>query len=345
MNSTSKLEPQQRQEFYGEISKIDLVPLWESLHSLVTKNPEVKYIAHLWKYSQVRPYLLRSGELIGAREAIRRVLVLENPQMRGAFAITPTLYAGLQLILPNEVAPSHRHMQSALRFIVEGKGGFTAVDGERTMMHEGDLILTPQWHWHDHGHVGSDPMVWLDALDLPLVNNFGAAFAEEYPEEQQAQTHQEGGFEARYAANMLPVRYQSGNSSPIFNYRYERSREALYRLNQHSPVDEYEGFKLRYINPANGKDTMPTIATFLQLLPKGFVGKKARSTDGTVYHVVEGSGKAHIGSKIFEFTKKDIFVVPSWEPVSFETNEDVVLFSFSDRPVQEALGLLRESRA
>ena len=345
MHSTTKQELEQRQAFYDDIAKVDLVPLWESLHSLVTTKPAVKYAAHLWKYAQIRPHLLRSGELIGASEAIRRVLVLENPQLRGSFVITPTLYAGLQLILPNEVAPSHRHTQSALRFIVEGSGGFTAVDGERTMMHEGDLILTPQWRWHDHGHIGDGPVVWLDALDLPLVNNFGAAFAEDYPEEQQPETRKEGDFEARYAANMLPVRYQSGNSSPIFNYRYERSREALYQLSLHSPMDAYEGFKLRYVNPANGKDTMPTIATFLQLLPKGFVGKKARSTDGTVYHVVEGSGTAHIGNQSFAFTKKDVFVVPSWEPVSFDTNEDVVLFSFSDRPVQEALGLLREARA
>ncbi|CAK7023210.1 gentisate 1,2-dioxygenase [Saezia sanguinis] len=345
MNNITDPVIQQRQEFYGEISKIDMVPLWESIHSLVTTKPEIKYTAHLWKYAQIRPHLMRSGELIGAREAIRRVLVLENPEMRGSFVITPTLYAGLQLILPGEVAPSHRHTQSAMRFIVEGSGGFTAVDGERTMMHEGDLILTPQWRWHDHGHVGNEPVVWLDALDLPMVNNFGAAFAETYPDEQQPVTRPEGDFEARYAANMLPVRYQSGNSSPIFNYRYDRSREALEQLRKNGPMDEYEGFKLRYVNPANGRDTMPTIATFLQLLPKGFNGKKARSTDGTVYHVVEGNGKVHIGDKTFDFTKKDVFVVPSWEPVSFETSEDVVLFSFSDRPVQEALGLLRESRA
>ncbi len=345
MNSSANQANQQRQAFYEEISQVDMVPLWESIHSLVTTSPEIKYASHLWKYAQVRPYLMRSGELIGAREAIRRVLVLENPTLRGTFVITPTLYAGLQLILPGEVAPSHRHTQSALRFIVEGEGGFTAVDGERTMMHEGDLILTPQWRWHDHGHVGNEPMVWLDALDLPMVNNLGAAFAETYPEEQQPVTRPEDDFVARYATNMMPLRYQSGNTSPIFNYRYDRSREALEQLRKNGPMDEYEGFKLRYINPTNGKDTMPTIATFLQLLPKGFSGKKARSTDGTVYHVVEGQGKAHVGEKTFEFTKKDVFVAPSWEPISFEALNDTVLFSFSDRPLQEALGLLREARA
>jgi hypothetical protein len=78
------------------------------------------------------------GTLITAREAERRVLVLENPGLRGASSITRTLYAGLQLILPGEVAPSHRHTQSALRFVLEGKGAYTAVDGERASMHPGD---------------------------------------------------------------------------------------------------------------------------------------------------------------------------------------------------------------
>ena len=122
-----------------------------------------------WDYDSVRPFLMESGTLITAKEAVRRVLILENPGLRGTACITPTLYAGLQLILPGEVAPSHRHTQSALRFIVEGEGAYTAVDGERTIMHEGDFVITPTWTWHDHGNDSSKPMVWLDGLDIPLV--------------------------------------------------------------------------------------------------------------------------------------------------------------------------------
>ena len=161
-----------RQTFYRDIESQNLAPLWESLHDLVTPTPVPACAPAIWKYAQARPAVMESGELIGAREAIRRVLYLENPKLKGCASITPTLYAGLQLILPGEVAPSHRHTQSALRFIVEGKGAFTAVDGERTTMHEGDFILTPPWRWHDHGNLGNEPVVWLDGLDLPIVNRY-----------------------------------------------------------------------------------------------------------------------------------------------------------------------------
>lgn len=219
-----------RQQFYQHISGQNLTPLWESLHHLVPQTPNANCAPAYWNYQEIRPLLLESGNLIGAKEAVRRVLVLENPALRGQSSITATLYAGLQLILPGEVAPSHRHNQSALRFIVEGQGAFTAVDGERTQMHPGDFILTPQWRWHDHGNPGDEPVVWLDGLDLPLVNTLGCGFAEDYPEEQQPVTRKEGDYLPRYAANMLPLRHQVGNSSPIFNYRYDRSREALHDL-------------------------------------------------------------------------------------------------------------------
>ncbi|HQY27411.1 MAG TPA: cupin domain-containing protein, partial [Burkholderiaceae bacterium] len=130
----------------------NLTPLWESLHALVPRQPRSPCVPALWRYDEVRPFLMRSGELITAEEAVRRVLILENPGLRGQSAITQTLYAGLQLILPNEVAPSHRHTQTALRFVVEGEGAFTAVNGERTTMHPGDFIITPSWTWHDHGN-------------------------------------------------------------------------------------------------------------------------------------------------------------------------------------------------
>ncbi|MDE9431777.1 gentisate 1,2-dioxygenase [Xenorhabdus bovienii] len=333
-----------RKNFYQDIAKLNLSPLWEELHRLVPDVPHSSISAALWRYQDIRPFLMESGELIGAREAIRRVLVLENPALIGKSSITSSLYAGLQLIMPGEIAPSHRHSQSALRFIVEGSGAFTAVNGERTMMEAGDFILTPQWQWHDHGNPGTKPVIWLDGLDLPLVNSLGCGFAEDYPEEQQPVLRSNDDYLPRYAANMLPVRYQSGNSSPIFNYRYDRSREALEQLSRNSDPDKYEGFKLRYVNPANGGHTMPTMATFLQLLPKGFKGENSRSTDSTIYHVVEGQGRVTIGGEHFMFGPKDIFVVPSWLPVSFETQSDTVLFSFSDRPVQEILGLFREAR-
>ncbi len=207
-----------REQFYQHISGQNLTPLWESLHHLVPKTPNATCAPAYWNYQEIRPLLLKSGSLIGAKEAVRRVLVLENPALRGQSSITATLYAGLQLIIPAN-RTSHRHNQSALRFIVEGKGAFIH-DGERTPMNEGDFILTPQWCWHDHGNPGEESVISLDGLDLPLVNTLGCGFAEDYPEEQQPVTRKEGDYLPRYAANMLPLRYQTGNSSPIFNYGY-----------------------------------------------------------------------------------------------------------------------------
>ena len=138
-----------RTAYYEQIARQRMTPLWESLHSLVPKTPQPKARPAIWKYAQVRDLVMRAGSLISAEEAVRRVLVLENPGLPGKSSMTPNLYAGLQLILPGEIAPSHRHTQSALRFIVEGKGAWTAVNGERTTMHPGDFIITPSWTWHD----------------------------------------------------------------------------------------------------------------------------------------------------------------------------------------------------
>ena len=139
-----------------------------------------------WRYETLRPLLMRAGELTPMEKAERRVLVLENPAIRGASQITKSLYAGLQLILPGEIAPSHRHVASALRFIIEGDGGgYTAVDGERTRMYTGDFVLTPSWTYHDHGNLGTSPVVWLDVLDVPIVNTFESSFAEHHPQQTQ----------------------------------------------------------------------------------------------------------------------------------------------------------------
>jgi gentisate 1,2-dioxygenase len=336
------------------ISTQHLTPLWESLHALVPKEPATPCVPHLWSYKNVYPFLMRSGELISADEAVRRVLIMENPALRGQSGITQSLYAGLQLILPGEVAPSHRHTQSALRFIIEGSTAYTAVDGERTTMHPGDFIITPSWTFHDHGNrtreEGGEPVVWLDGLDIPMLRFFDAGFAENFPTSQQPVLRAEGDSFARYGANMLPLEYTEpyGAASPVFNYPYARTREALGKLARNGPIDAWHGVKLRYVNPATGGWPIPTIGAFMQLLPKGFSGNPYRTTDGTVYSVVEGHGLAIVShgdqTQQLEFGPRDHFVIPSWHAVRFETSEDVVLFSFSDRPVQQALGILHEQK-
>src|ERR671910_1022987 len=216
-----------RRDFYERIGGLSMAPLWESMHQLVPPQPAPRYQAAHWDYDKVRPYLMESGSLITAKEAVRRVLILENPAMQGSACITPSLYAGLQLILPGEVAPSHRHTQSALRFIVEGEGAYTAVDGERTVMHPGDFIITPSWTFHDHGNPGNEPVVWMDGLDIRIVELFAAQFHEVYPEEVQPVSRSEGASVARFGQGLVPLGAGApfGKTSPIFSYPYARSRD------------------------------------------------------------------------------------------------------------------------
>jgi len=335
-----------REDFYARIDRHHLTPLWEVLGSLVIPEPKSPCVAAHWAYDELRDYLLEAGALITAKEAERRVLVLENPALRGNSSITQTLYCGLQVIMPGEVAPSHRHTQSALRYVIEGDGAYTAVDGERVTMKRGDFIITPSWTWHDHGNTGDEPVVWMDGLDIPLVRLLDASFAERLGEETQAVTRPEGDALSRFGANMLPVDWEpSSKTSPVFHYPYERSRETLDTLARTGPLHPAHGIKMQFVNPASGASAMPTIGTFIQYLPKGFEGSSERVTDGTIYHVVEGTGRTVVGATSFAWKPRDIFVAPSWLPVRHEADEDAVLFSFSDRPVQKALGLWRSAAA
>src|SRR5215471_11014945 len=182
----------ERQAFYDRIAPMHLAPLWEKLHSLVTAEPVPECVPAIWHYRDVRPHLMQAGGLITAMEATRRVLILENPGLAGQSTITGSLFAGLQLILPGETAPAHRHTQSALRFVIEGSGAYTAVDGERTTMQPGDFVITPSWTWHDHGHDSDTPMVWLDGLDVQIVKLLSASFAESGMADTQAVSRPEG---------------------------------------------------------------------------------------------------------------------------------------------------------
>jgi gentisate 1,2-dioxygenase len=188
-------------------------------------------------------------------------------------------------------------------------------------------------------------MVWLDGLDIPLVALLDASFAEPGNADQQMITKPEGDSLARYGNGLLPVDWKpTVKNSPIFNYPYTRTRESLAGLQRGGEPDPWHGYKLRYVNPATGDHAMPTMATFMQLLPKGFASRRYRSTDSTVFTVVEGEGETRIGDAVFAWREHDIFVVPSWTPASHHPKGEAVLFSFSDRPVHEKLGLWREER-
>jgi gentisate 1,2-dioxygenase len=336
----------EREAFYRDIDAENMSALWNVLGDLITPEPKSACRAHRWRYEAIRRRMMEAGRLITAKEAERRVLVLENPGLRGQSKITTSLYAGVQMVTPGEVAPAHRHSQSALRFVLEGKGAHTAVDGERTIMAPGDFVITPAKAWHDHGNETSEPMLWLDGLDIPMVQFLDASFIEGFKDDEQPIIRPNDDSLSRYGHNLLPVDFQpKSKASPVFNYRYEHTREALEAAKRAREWDPCHGLKLRYVNPATGASPMPTIGAFIQLLPKEFRTSRYRSTDATVFTVVEGKGRTRVGDIVLEWTPRDIFVVPSWQWVTHEANEEAVLFSFSDRPVQQVLELFREDRA
>jgi gentisate 1,2-dioxygenase len=204
-------------EYYARIAREKLSPLWERLADLVPPEPRIEALAYRWEYAAVKPFILESSRLIEEEEAERRVLILENPGLVGQSAVTNTLFAGLQLMMPGEIARSHRHTQSAIRFIIEGEDAFTSVDGERVDMSPGDLILTPTWRWHDHSHEGDSPVIWLDVLDIPLIRAIGSRFVEPYPEQRVPQRTAS----RHYSANMAPVGGAPRNEPSPLRYPFE----------------------------------------------------------------------------------------------------------------------------
>ena len=328
--------------FSKDIRSLELSPLWERT---VSQKPGTPCEPHIWRWADVEPLLLKACDLIDKKDAERRVLMLENPALRGQSFVAQTLFTGLQIILPGEVAAAHRHTPNALRFVMKGEGAYTSVAGERAMMHPGDFIVTPNWSWHDHGNIGAEPVVWMDGLDSAFTRFFGATFREDYPSETQPLYLAEGSSAAAYGSALLPVDFKPADgASPILRYPYERTREALEHLVRNQPLHASHGAKLRYANPANGKYPFPTMAAFMQLLPKGFAGRPWRSTESTVFNVAEGRGVATILGKTFDFGPHDIFVAPSWCDYAFVAHEDCVIFSYTDRPAQEATGFLREEQ-
>ena len=301
-----------------------MAPLWTRLGALVPREPTPRGVAHRWRYDELRPHVLEAAAHITAEEAERRVLILENPGLRGSSQITGNLYAGLQLIMPGETAPPHRHTQSALRFIVEGDGAYTMVDDEKVLMRPGDLVITPAWRWHQHGNESGSPMVWLDGLDITLAMYLGGTFREDAHERAAA------------GANPAPL--------PPIHFPYARTRAALEAMRHAGRPDPHTGHLLRYLDPATGDWAMPTIATMVRLLPAGFTSAPYRSSDSMVFAVVEGRGELDVAGARFDIGPRDILVVPGWLVHTIRADEDLVLFSCSERAAQDKLGFFREER-
>jgi gentisate 1,2-dioxygenase len=336
-----------REAFYERIAKRDMAPLWKVMKSVVTKEPVTRVVPHVWHYNDVKSLVMESGGLITAEEAMRRVLILENPALHGESRATNTLFAGIQMILPGEIAPAHRHVSSAIRFVLEGEGAYTAVEGEKAFMSPGDFVITANWAPHDHGNPSKKPMLWLDVLDFPAVNFFEASFADYFDEKDKMQntTRHDGDSLAFYGSGVLPDGAPIElNRSPVINYTYARTRPILDRLKKAGDIDKSHGARVRYANPINGGPVLPTMGANLALFPKGFKGEPYRSTDGTIFVCTEGQGVTKVEDKVLEWGPNDVFVVPPWKRYSHHPSKESVLFSISDRPAQEALGIWREDR-
>jgi gentisate 1,2-dioxygenase len=322
-------------------------PLWAVLRRTLTRQPPEREVPQLWRWRDVRPQLLRAGELVTTEEAERRVLMFLNPANPARIGATATLYAAMQLILPGESARAHRHSPAALRFIVEGEGAYTCVDGEKVSMSPGDLVLTPAMVWHDHGNDGSQPVMWLDGLDIPLLLSLQCMFFEEHDGEAQSVTAPARRSEQLYGRGLFPAGALAAPKqphSPVWTYRWDAARAALDALAAGGNPDPFDGFLLRYANPATGGEVLPTLGCRLQLLPRGFQSQLHRHTASTVYHVAEGSGHSVTGGQRFDWQRGDTFAVPIWCPHRHTAGSDnAILFSFTDEPVVRALGQYRES--
>ena len=346
----------QRDRYYEQLASEQLAPLWVFFKDWFTMAPRVQTQPHVWSYRKLRELILESAQIIDPQEAERRVLALENPGLQGKRLATESLYAGLQLIMPGELAPCHRHTPAALRFVLEGHGAYTAVNGERAYMEPGDFIVTPSWTWHEHAHEGDGPTVWLDVLDVAMVHLFNATFTELEPDRPLAKGAA-GSREAvppqdsyhRFGMNMRPVGYErSSGASPVFHYPYARSKAALDALKAHSSWDPCHGLKLEYIDPTTGGPAIPTISTFLQLVPAAFETRPYQSTAGAIFCFVEGEGTIEIrdgdASATLPYRPWDIVTVPSWKPYVIRPDSETVVFSASDEAAQRRLGLWRELR-
>ena len=154
------------------------------------REPEPTFRPFLWKWKEIRAALDQAAQLIRPEEAFRRFIGYQHPELK--LGTAHTLLMGAQMVRPGEFAPAHRHTMGAIRFVVEGHGAATIVEGEPLPMEPGDLITTPSWNWHDHVNSGDTPIIWLDGADGPMLHYYQAGFANPFHERQQTVSKPEG---------------------------------------------------------------------------------------------------------------------------------------------------------
>ncbi len=329
------------QDYLDDLRKLNLVPLWPSLRAMLPPGkPRPNTTPTFWSYQALRPLLLRSGELTPIEKAERRVLVLANPghgleNMKASAAI----YLGMQLLLPGERAPSHRHTPNAVRMIVEGEGAYTTVEGEKCPMSRGDLILTPSGLWHEHGHDGTEPVVWLDVLDLPLVYYLEAS----YVIEGQRQAIKPGRADRAYAHGGIvptPVFARSNKAYPMLRYPWAEARAALLALASDRP--DLEAVQISYVNPETGADAENILGFHALMVRPGQTLRLPVRSPASVFHLIEGGVEAKIEAHTFTLDAADTCCAPGYAAVTLRnllTNQPSFIFIADETPLHKKLGV------
>ncbi len=334
--------------YYADLEKLEAGALWTVANKIEPWFPQSVSAPVLWRYRDLRDHVLRSLDLVTAEKAGRRVIYLANPHRRDVSAAVGWLYTGLQVMRPGEVASSHQHSASALRFIMEGEGAYTVVDGHKMTLKENDFVLTPNGSWHEHGvEAQGTPCIWQDGLDIPFVNALEANFFAVHPNGRQEMTYPVDDSTHTYGAPGLTPATGTWSKpySPLLKYEWEPTYEALQRYAKAGEGSPFDGVMMNYVNPLTGGPVMQTIGASMQLLRPGERTKAHRHTGSFVYQAAKGKGYSIIGGKRFEWQARDIFCVPSWavhEHGNSSETEDACLFAFNDLPVMRALGLYRE---
>ena len=300
---------------------------------------------YLWKWEALLDGLLKASETVGIDQAERRAIRVVNPHL-GIKSTSHTLQVTFSIVNPGEVAKAHRHNMAAIRFVVQGKGAYTAVAGEKFYMDEGDLILTPNWTWHEHHNESEDPIIWLDGLDGPLIQSLNILFFEDSEIPEQPITRQIGESLSRLGFARPAKKDQAHLRGVPFRYAWKDTYGALRSMGE-SDRDPYDGTLLRYINPSTGGYTYPTMSCEVQLFRAKEITKPHRHTSTAIYHVFKGQGRSRVGEGYLEWKKGDTFVVPLWQWHCHENlaSDEAVLFSLNDRPVMDSLQLYREEAA
>jgi len=334
--------------YYDDLERYEAGALWTVANKIEPWQPKSGSVPVLWRYADLREPVMRSLDLVTAEKAGRRVIYLNNPGRRDVSAAVGWLYSGLQVMNPGEVASSHAHSASALRFIMEGEGAYTVVDGHKMTLGANDFVLTPNGTWHEHGvEATGTACIWQDGLDIPLVNALEANFYVVHPDLQQAVGHPVDDVRHAYGnPGLVPsTGTWSKPYSPLLKYEWAPTYEALNRYARVTDGSPHDGVMMNYINPVSGGPVMQTIGAAMQMLRPGERTKAHRHTGSFIYQCCKGSGYSIIDGKRFDWQERDIFCVPSWtwhEHANLSDRDDACLFTFNDLPVMQALGLYRE---